>query len=804
MQRWLKITLKIAAILLGIVVLAWLGVAAYVQSNKKQLLESITAQLNKNLNGTLTIEKMEPALIRGFPGISVTLTNVLLRDSLWQQHRHHVLDVQDAYVSVDAYSILKGSPTIKNIVLQNGNIYFYTDSSGYSNTDIFKSSSPGDESDDSGSKKINQISLSNMSMIVENLQKRKKFNFNIDRFTGKLKYNNKNWKGNVRFKTLVNTLAFNTRRGSFLKNKTVEADMEMSFNDADKMLSIPVQPINIGGTDFTVGGKFSTANSSGFALDVKTQEIQLKDAADLLSPNIKSKLKDYTLKLPLTAGASITGSLKPGEDPLIKAYWEVKNNTLTANGETINNCSFTGKFTNEVVKGEGITDPNSSISIYGMEGSWKTIPFKADSITITNLKTPVLAGKFISSFPLSKLNPIFGKGSFDFGSGTAELNLLYKAPFFSKDQSQRYINGHIHVKNATLKYLPRNLEFKNVRALVNFKNQDVFFRNINLQSGGSSLQMEGSIKDFLNLFYTDPQKLLLDWHITSPQINLGQFLSFLGRRQSSKASSGGMNRFSQQLDRMLDEASVNIQMHIKRMIYKKFNASNVNAKFTLRQQGININNVGLSHAGGDLSINGLIDQSGKINQVKLKTVIRKANIQQLFYAFNNFGQTGITSENLRGLFNADCDVSGNMLDNGDVVPNSIRGKVKFKLVNGALVNFEPMEKIGAFAFANRDFSNIELNSLSNTLTLRGSSVTIPPMQIESSVLNIFLEGVYGFSSGTKIAMQVPLRNPEKDKYIFDEAEKERRAKKGIVINLLAVDGDDGNVKIKLGKDKSDD
>jgi hypothetical protein len=50
-------------------------------------------------------------------------------------------------------------------------------------------------------------------------------------------------------------------------------------------------------------------------------------------------------------------------------------------------------------------------------------------------------------------------------------------------------------------------------------------------------------------------------------------------------------------------------------------------------------------------------------------------------------------------------------------------------------------------------------------------------------------------------MQIPLRNPKKDEFIFDKEEKQQRAKRGIVINLHAFDGDDGKVKFKLGKDR---
>ena len=78
-------------------------------------------------------------------------------------------------------------------------------------------------------------------------------------------------------------------------------------------------------------------------------------------------------------------------------------------------------------------------------------------------------------------------------------------------------------------------------------------------------------------------------------------------------------------------------------------------------------------------------------------------------------------------------------------------------------------------------------------------MNIPPMEIRSSVLNIFLSGVYSFNKGTDIRLRIPLRNPRKDELKTAMDEKRAHSLKGIVLNLHATDGDDGQVKIRLGK-----
>ncbi|WP_026898041.1 AsmA family protein [Daejeonella oryzae] len=799
MHPWIKIALKVAGAIMAIVLIIWIGIASYVYYNKKQLLENITAQLNENLNGKLTIENMEPALIKGFPAISVSLKNVLLRDSLWEKHKHDLLKAKDVFIAIDAFTLLSGNPTIRTIRISNGSIYAFTDSNGYRNTDIFKKSKPGSKGEGSR-KKINKISFQNVNLIQQSEKRKRLFDFYINDFTGKISYNSKGWKANADIDILVNSLSFNTKRGSFLKNKKFVSELDLTFNDEKQLLVVPMQTADIGPSTFEIGGKFSFDDKSPiFALDIKTKSITLKETMALVSKNISTNLRPYKLEKPLSTEANIRGLLKGGGDPQIKVFWKTENNIMTVRNEVFTNTSFNGSFTNEVDKNKGHVDVNSAISFYFMKGTWQGIPFKADSITITNLTDPILAGKFVANFPLTKLNPIFGDQTVLFKSGTAQLDLLYQAPFMRDDANERFINGTIRLKNADAVYQPRNLLFKNANANLNFKGQDLFLRNIRVTSGGSQLNMNGSIRNFLNLYYSAPEKILLDWQISSPEINLKEFLGFLGKRQVKKSSSGSLNKVSGQLDKMLDQASVHMKLAVEKMQYKKFIARSVNSELTLQQSGIKINNVSLKHAGGSLRMNGNINQTGKINKLTLNTQVINANIKELFYSFNDFGQTGIGSENLRGTLTANTNVSGSLRDNGDIVPRSIYGTIDFSLKNGAIMNFEPMIKIGAFAFKNRDFSNITFRNLHNSLNIQGNKVIIPPMRIESSVLNIFLEGVYGFRSGTNIALQIPLRNPEKDKYITDPEERERNAKKGIVINLRAQDGEDGKVKFKLGR-----
>ncbi|SKB29449.1 AsmA family protein [Daejeonella lutea] len=804
MPRWLKLTLKLGAILICLAMILWIGVAAYVYSNKKALLRTVTEQLNESLNGKLTIDRMEPDLIQGFPGISVMLENVLLRDSLWSRHKHDLLKAKNVFIKIDAFSILTGSPTIKDIRVSNGAIYLFTDSSGLRNTDIFRKRDTTNAGGNVGRKRVNRVLLDNVVLTIDDKLKNKLFKFNIDDFIGSLNYTSDGWAGAVSIKSKVESFSFNLNRGSFLKDKMLDMDLKLAYNEENHLLTIPEQQISIDDDEISIGGEFKFApNASDYKLNIKAPSILYKDALTLLSPHVTRKLKRYGVKNPVNVQASLRGKLKRGGEPFIDVKWIVEDNQLSLAGETITNVSFTGSYSNEWIKGGPRNDPNSVIIFNNMKGNYFDIPFTADSVRITDLRRPVFTGRFKSAFRLTKLNKVLGGSTFDFTAGKADLDLIYKAPFEQNDKGQRFIYGKIHVHDARAIYHPRNLSLNDMQLVMNFRGRDLSIDNIKLRSGSSSLSMNGVVKNFSNLYYSDPEKMLINWQIRSPQINLNEFMVFLGRRKaggSAAASNRAVQKMSGNLERILAQASMGMNLNVNKVIYKKFVATDVRGAITLKQSGIAINNLSLKQGGGSFNLTGNIDQSARINRFNIDSKINNVNVERLFYAFDNFGQDAITSQNLRGTFFGGTSVSGSMSDNGTIVPRSFRGNVTFDIRNGALVNFEPMKKVGSFAFPNRNFSDIRFTSLKNTLNLQGNKVIIPPMEIRSTVVNIFLDGVYSFTTGTNIAIKIPLRNPGKDIPVASSnIPTKDRDLKGIVINLRALDGENGKVRFRLGK-----
>lgn len=807
MPLWLKRSLQILSALVILVILIFVGLAAYVNIHKKTLLVSITKELNKNINGSLTVGTMEPTFLSGFPGVSVSLKNVEIRDSLWKVHRHSLLTAKKFDVAVNAMALLRGTIEIRKVSINDAAIYLYTDSTGYSNTSVFKKNKnkPVSKEEASSPAEIRKFSLNDVRFILDNRKGNKLFLFAIQDFSGNVDYPSSGWKADLHLNTLVRSLAFNTQRGSFAKDKFIEGKLDVSYSDETGMIVVKPNTLNIGDDPFIVGAKFAISKEPvDFSITLEARSIMWKSASALLAPNIKSRLDQFNLNKPIAVKAIIAGNMGAGGDPSILVNASVIGNQLTAPGANIDDCSFSGVYTNNFINGRGFTDANSAVKLYRFSGSYREMPFTVDTAFIHNFDHPVASGTFNAKFDVAKLNNVLGSDLLKFTKGTASLTMHYQADIVDYKLNKPLIQGVVNIKNADVSYVPRNINFKNTSITLDFKKDDLFIRDIRLQSGKSVVFMEGSVKNFLNLYYNAPEKALLTWNMHSPDIYLGEFMGFLGSRKgrTATASKGQNTNYASQLNQMLEKGKVDIHLRVDKVHYNKFLGTAATADIFLSDDGLHLNKVSLRHAGGSILLNGSVTQIGRMNNFAVNSVVSNVNIRDFFYSFDNFGLKSLTYKNLRGNFFTKTNVRGEIAADGSILAGSMNGNIIFDLKKGALVNFDAVQKVGKFAFPFRDLNNITFENLNGKFDIRGEKITINPMMISSSVLNMNLAGVYSTGKGTNMFLDVPLRNPKKDEDITDKNEIRDRRMKGIVVHIQALDGDDGKIKFKLVGKKS--
>ncbi|QQL50945.1 AsmA family protein [Mucilaginibacter ginkgonis] len=801
MPKWLKTSLKILGLLIVLLLVVLISLTLYVNTHKAKVLALINTELKKNVDGQIVIGDMSSSFFTSFPGYSLILKNVLIRDKRFAEHKHTLLNAKTLDVSVNTAALLHGTLSVSHIDISDADIDLFTDSTGYSNASVFKKSDKkkaDDKNGSSASAELGKFNLSNVNLSIDNRKAKKLFKFDVHKLNGEMNFPDSGWNGKIHLDVMSRSLGFNMQKGAFLKDKAIEADMTAGYNEKSGKINVASDNLSISGDVFKLRALFSPDGSSRkFSFHLVSDGIAWKSASSIVAANISKTLYKFGFEKPIPLDARISGSFGGG-DPLLYITSVIQNNKLIIPGAEITNCNFNVLFTNQVDKAKPLGDPNSVIKLTKFTGTYKNLPIRIDTGSIINLETPIATGNFVSKFSLTNLNDITGR-VVRFTSGSAALNLRYKADIINLRLNKPVVAGDIAFKNADMVYVPENLHLKNTSLAMHFIKNDLVLNNIRLQSGRSIVLMNGHVNNFLNLYYNAPEKIIVDWQINSPQMYLAEFMGFLsGHKKASvkAASRGNSGNVIDQLSNVVDRAQADMHMHVANVHYKKFLAKDMNAELLMSEDGIIIKSINLKHADGSLLIKGNLIKSDVSNRFAINTVVNNVDVREFFESFDNFGLQSPTYQNLKGHLSASTNINGVMKSDGSIVKNSINGKVGISLVNGALIDFGVLKSVGKYAFPFRRMGYITIPRLDAVFDIKGSDIVINPIKLSSSAINADIAGTYDMKGkNTDIKFDVPLRNPKNDSTITDNAERLKKRYKGIVLHLAARNNETGGIKV---------
>ncbi|MEO6329919.1 MAG: AsmA-like C-terminal region-containing protein [Ginsengibacter sp.] len=803
-NKYLKYFLKGTVVLLGILVILYIIVFAYVSANKQKIIKQVTNEIGKKLDGNVSIANVELSFFRHFPTVSVALHNVVITDTMYALHHHPFFNGEDVFVNVSVIKMISKSSFINGFRVEKGSLYLYTDTSGYSNSYLInpKKDSAQHGANNEERNELKNVDFNNVRITIDNKRQKKFFDIQVKKLDLDLEDKDSTvFLFSAKADMLLHSLAFNLKRGSFLKEKTFRGKFDLRYDKRLKQIQLDSIDINLQNHPFNVTAKFDMAGDNRqFSFKVNTKQIQYGFAKSLLTHKIDSALSIADVEGPLDVVASLSGPLQ-GADPLIFVNFTAVKTRLTTPFLDFDDAAFTGFFTNEVVSGLPRLDNNSQIVLKKFSATWHDLPVTSDKIEVVNLEIPVVTCDLQSHFTLTTLNNISGSNALQLMAGDGMASLSYKGPIESNNNTNSFINGFISFKNGNILYTPRDVELKNVNGKILFKNSNVFVENLQCNVLNNRIIMDGRALNLLSLMNTEPNKVHLDWNIYSPSLNLNAFTFLLKSRKKILAKSNSnrkLAKMANKVDDMLEQSKVDVNLKADRLIYKKFEATNALANVTLLQDRYLINNVSMDHADGRLELRGsLIAQNANTHFAKLDVSLDNVDVSRTFAAFDNFGQDGITAKSLQGKLSAKVDASLNVDNEGKADPASIVSVVDFSLKDGALNNYEPVKKLQNILFKNRDFENIRFAELKDRFEIKNQEVKINRMEIQSSVMSMFVEGIFSNKGTTDISIQVPLSNIQKRGADFNPENIGTEKKGGSSVHLRGRPGPDGNIKFKL-------
>lgn len=793
-NKALRITAIVVSGILSLFVLLLIIANIYVRTNKEFLLNVINSNINKNLSGKFEVKNIELSTFAHFPNIAVDLENIELLDSVY--HRP-LMQCELLSCRFSIFKLWDIKHQLSKLVLTNSTVHFFTDSSGYKNTAMFKKKEKT-ASKEKGTFIIHRVEINNMSFKIDDLTKAKHYDFQFNKLSASLKNNDSVLHVDLMQKTLIRKMIFNDAKGSYLENQLLEGPFDLDYNTSAKNLICNKSNIKINGEKYTLTALFRLAGQPNFHIDATVKKLPYSKGLALLTPKLKNTLGIVQIKDPLNVHATIDGLMKFRAIPAINIQWKTQQNELTAGGVAFKDCSFEGTFTNQVSEMLPRTDEYSRVVLKTFSGNLDGLQLDGTNIVITNLLKPYAQFNLVSKAALNELENRFAFEHIKFLKGTAQVNLVYDGPLLADLAALKNLTAQINIKDGQMLYEPKNALLENCSGEISVGANKLLFKKFQFDVWHNHIEINVSGNDIASFSTQDQGKAAVLFELYSPHLHFDEISGLLSAdtQQIKTKKKGQFTAVTQSVNNIFNDLDFRVNINADTISRDLFYAHNLKANLFLRKDIWQLENISMRHAGGIIQLSGSLKKNGNARALLAMDLrLQQLNVQQLFYAFNNFGQAGITSNNLHGTLTADGKLNMQLYKGGSAVKRAgTNGYIDFSLKNGAIVNHKGLEQVKVLFLKDRDMSNIRFAELKDRIDINPNDIYINRMEIESTAITMYVEGRYDFlKKNTDILIQVPMNNMKKRDKDYKAKNKGVNARTGMSVFIRAKNNENGEI-----------
>jgi len=760
---------------------------------KEELKGLLTENLKTNYGLDLKVGDIRVSFFSNWPHASMQLKDVRLASEV-NGKNEAMLMAGSLALSFNLEKMFHKEFVVKYVSLNDAEILLLRNADGTRNFEFKKP--PDDTSLHTAIRfEVNKISMENVRFKFLNKERVQDISFTFADLSIRLKQYSDGVEARLKGKTLVDGLMFNAKNGEFLKNTRAELNLDLNYFYETKTLCIyPPSYVEIENHEYAVTSLINLGEHKRLALYIKSAKIKYERVATMLTPKIRKVMENFEVKRPIDANVLLVANLGEREEPVLLAEIVGENCDLSIGKSKIpySGLYFRGKIRSLDSTGRRGDMEHATIIFDPLKGKVYDFPFTA-SVRVLNLTQPQIS---FEAGLLIEANKIpFDVSKYFVLKGSAVAKIKYSGPA-NKLNKQQFLQSPMHLsalvnfKNLSYKEIDRPYVYT-VNGAASFNNRDMQFDNLRVKADIADALVKGKAEGFVSYLFGFSKGFRADISARTENLDLNPL--FVKNDPETKETAATPKTDNKKINDGKFEFTVNL--YAERLVFRKIEAGHANVNLFYKANTLNIKSASLNTCDGRILAKAKIEDFEKVNA---DISVQDVNVNKLFVQFENFGQEAVVSENLKGNISFEAKFKTQLDEKMNLKPETMVGDVKLKLVNGHLINFEPVQNLSNFLFRNRDFNDVAFSELNESFKLRGYEMQIEELEIGSNVLNLYVvDGLYNFKGVSNINILIPWSNLKKrgKNYIPKNSGESAENTKGVKLNF---NGPSKKMKISLG------
>lgn len=803
-MKWIKRV----GIVVGLIVVLFSVGLALVYFYKKEILAEVSAQLKSAVHAEVVVGDVDITLFEEFPNFTLRLDNVFVRDTSARPGDPELFKTRTILLNLRTYKLFFKEVEFKNVEIHDGDVFIFRNTLGHSNLDAFRRQDTTQTTSDSTQTfqlTHEKIRFENVRFSYHDSLRNKFIEFRLAEVNSEVTHDSVGLTCKLQGAIDFGQLTFNVTRGSFLKDQATEVDLSFRYSRDSAKLVLHPSSLALKESRLELKGMFDFSENRTATLDISSNNLVYMEGLSVLPSTMRTNLSSLALEQPFGIDVHLETPLQPGSQPFVRINFDLRHNTFKSKPVTITDLSLKGIMTNQDDPALPFGNLNSTVRLHEVEGKVDELPFEAEAVlsNFDHLDLEIFSKHRLS---LPDLNREVDTTMIKFNGGLFTSEFHYKGSLneYFDELTGTYtgtLEGKAHIEDATVTLIARQLKFSRISTDVRFNKDTVWIDRFNASSSTSSAKVSGMIINFVPFFTPPSKKGFVRLRISSPNIDMANFLvKKTAKKKSAKELKKDRQRVSDVVDKMFTMLEFDVDVAIDKFKNKQFQATALKGKLRLKGNTLEGKDMKMTFGGGKLNLSATMKELNKpINPLAVKAVASGIAVKKLFQAFNNFGLTSVTDQNLEGTISFDTRLRIRVDDDFNLLMPSLSGDVNLSLRDGRLINVDAIHNMSSFLFKRRDFDDVKFAEIKAKVGYAHRDLDISRMEVQSSVLSFFVEGRYSLDNRTELQIQLPLSNLRKRDKTFVPKNVGVDAKVGPSVFLLAKTDEKGKTELNYLK-----
>ncbi len=691
-------------------------------------------QINKNIDAKIKVNTIELSFLSHFPNASLDFKNVTIlpKDT---NDKTKLVSAEHIYLSFDVFDILHENYLLKNVVLEQAQVNLLINKKGEHNFHILKASTNNSDSSDFFLN-LSSVNIANCTFIYHNKATNQDLILLIKNAKAKGDFSSENFNINLVGENVIKQFSNNNRK--IIADKSINLDVVFTAEPHSGIYNLSKGNITYQALPLDIVGSLSfEKNTMKINAEIKATNINIKTAINNLPAQSKLQLTKYKPSGLLSLNASINGFIGGSKSPHIKLNSQLKDASFILKD---NNISFSN-LSVELTYNNGTNNnlQSSFIKINNLKSNTNFGNLNGQ-LEIRDLWNPQIKMKINSHLILEEVKDLISIDTIETMSGNADLTSWLSLSLNYIDSTENWkirsinMDHNFNIQNAHFAFKSSEITYDSITANGRIENNNINIKTFKLLTQNTKLKGNISIHNLpITIFQTSTQRIDIEGNIATNKLSYKQLISAF---PSSKDSDS----------RFTNDIYLNLNLQIGSFEYENILASNIEGQLVMNNRKIYSKQMTLNAFDGRIVSSFMVDGSRQgVYHLISDGDIDKVNISKAFAQLNNFGQTTITSNNIKGALISTYSYKSDFDSNWNIIKPSVEMSADIELSKGELVDMTSLNALTEYTKID-DFANIHFSTLKNTIYIKNEKINIPDMEIHSDKMNIKLDGIHGFDN----------------------------------------------------------